>query len=230
MKHRARKPFLLLLCILCLYAGANAEPPPYTYLNLDYASATADEAAAVLLTEKGVIFERSPKVLSGNADGVKEFGYDFRIQIGFKGNYATINRILLSSAQPVRVPPDEFAARIRSDFEQFLDMEKQLSALYGEPDRRFFYRERKSVGDKGGRYMFANGLWELDALLKVCGTDTYFKAYSIWDNVVLMAWVDGQKMIRDTYMSRVMLTYYPRLKDTDALIKVKTAVYPETAQ
>ena len=31
--------------------------------------------------------------------------------------------------------------------------------------------------------MLESGVWELDALLKTCGTDTYFKAYSIWDNV-----------------------------------------------
>jgi len=232
MKNQRRSILMVLFLMIsifsvCSIAQAEAEQPPYTYLNLDYATATADDAAAVLLAEKGITFERSPKVLSGTAEGLKEFGYDFRIQIDFKGNYTTINRILLSSAQPVRIPPDEFAARIQSGFEQFLDMENQLSVLYGEPDRRFFYRERKSVGDKGGRYMFESGIWELDALLKTCGTDTYFRAYSIWDNVVLMAWVDGQKMIRDTYMSRVMLTYYPRLKDTAALIEKDPAIYTE---
>jgi hypothetical protein len=174
-----------------------------------------------------VVFERSPKVLSGTAEGIQEFGYDFRIQIDFKGNYTTINRILLASAQTIRVSPDQFEARIQSDFEQFLDMEKQLSTLYGEPDRRFFYREHKSVGDKGGIYMFPNGMWELEALLKACSTDTCFKAYSIWNNVVLMAWVDGQEMIRDTYMSRVMLTYHPRLKDTPGLIDLEPTLYPD---
>lgn len=223
---------MLLMSNMIVACAASAEElhSPYTYLNLDYATATADDAAAVLLSEKGVTFERSPKVLSGTAEGIEEFGYNFHIQVDFKGNYTTINRILLSSAQPVRIPPDEFAARIQSDFEQFLDMEKQLTELYGEPDRRFLYKERKSVGDKGSRSMFANGIWELDALLNACGTDSYFKAYSIWDNVVLMAWVDGQKMIRDTYMSRVMLTYYPSLKDTDVMIRTDVPVYSEPAQ
>lgn len=223
---------MLLMCgmIFACAAHAEASPPPYTYLNLDYATATADDAAAVLLSEKGVTFERSPKVLSGTAEGVKEFGYEFDIDINFKGSYTTINRILLRSTQ-IRLSTEELPARIRSDFEQFLDMEKQLSAQYGEPDRRFFYHERKSVGNKGGRYMFESGVWELDAMLDVCTTDSYFKAYSIWDNVVLMAWVDGQRVLSDgKRTSRIMLTYYPRLKDTEAMIRTDVPVYSETAQ
>jgi len=60
----------------------------------------------------------------------------------------------------VRVASDEFDARMRSDFEQFVNMEKQLSTLYSHPDRRFFARESKSAGDKRAVYMFANGIWE----------------------------------------------------------------------
>jgi len=153
---------VLVMCMLtpCASMYAETEQSPYTYLNLDYATTTADDAAAVQLTEKDATFERSAKASSGAAEGIKEFGYDFRIQIDFKGNFATINRILLTSIQPVRVDSDEFDARIRSDFEQFVDMEKQLSALYSHPDRRFFVRERKSAGDKRAVYMFANGIWE----------------------------------------------------------------------
>ena len=54
---------VLVMCMLtpCASMYAETEQSPYTYLNLDYATTTADDAAAVQLTEKGVILNVRPK-------------------------------------------------------------------------------------------------------------------------------------------------------------------------
>ena len=223
--------FCMLLSVLILLTAGSAcaqnDDELYRYLDIPFEEATPELVAQTLLEQRGVSFEKADNVLSGDAADVQEFGYRFRLQYDFRGNYTDTHRILLSSAQPVRVPQAEYAARIRSDLEQFLDMEGQLSALYGEPDCRWFCLERASTVHKGGRYMFANGLWELEALLDACGTDSYFKAYSVWHNVVLLLWADGQTDRGDgKWTSRVMLYYYPKLKDTDGLRNAKVSVWP----
>ena len=66
MKNQRRSIVMVLFLMIsifsvCSIAQAEAEQPPYTYLNLDYATVTADDAAEVLLTEKGVILNVRPK-------------------------------------------------------------------------------------------------------------------------------------------------------------------------
>ena len=72
------------------------------------------------------------------------FGFEWYLQIQFEANGIDINRMILSSAQSSRVAPTEFQERLYSDLLQFIDVEGQLTDLYGEPDYRFFFSKNRN--------------------------------------------------------------------------------------
>lgn len=217
MKRKQLMLALLLLSLLTIAVKASADEI-HTYLNLSYTDTTAEEAAKILLDKRDVEFEVSQKVLSGKAQNVPEFGYLFDVQIDFRGKYRGINRILLHSAQPVRIPEKDFKQRALQDLQEFVDVERQLTEQFGKPDEQFFYI------NKTGSYMFASGQWELEQFELLCLPGMIWKAYSVWENVVLHSWIDWSRPnVQGEYLSRVMLYYYPDKVD---MLKKPTETYP----
>lgn len=148
-------------------------------------------------------FRVSNEIIDGKLE-IFDFGYPWTLQTDFLGKKG-IDRMLLSSAQTARVEPEDWPARLRSDLLEFMDVEGQLTALYGEPDERFFF-----MNDGKEKYMFADGTWEIEPMLSVYQEYRVFRSFSLWGNVVLQTWVDSlNARYADKPLSRVMLYFYP---------------------
>ncbi len=211
------------------YSLAENKGELHLYLGIPMDGATPKIVSQILLDEKEVSFEASKVVWSGSAYGIKDFGYEWNLQLDFEEDYTDVNRILLSSAQSARVDPEVFRERIQSDLHQFIDVERQLTTLYGEPDSRFFYALNQQSG-KSERVMFQSGMWESSQMISICEKDLWFQSFSIWDNVVLQTWVDWKKPNVDgKYLSRIMLYYYPNMQVTSAITGSSVATYPSAS-
>ena len=232
-KHlRTLFSFLSVLAILCFIFPANAKTKdgntPHQYLGIPFAIASSDDVNRILLEEKGVPLEISSNAWSGTAYGIADFGYQWNMQVSLTESYIGVNRILLSSSQSARVNPEAFHSRLQSDFQQFIDVERQLTALYGEPDTRYFFIISKQDG-KTHKYMFPNGTWKLRQMMRVCEEHSWFWAYSLWDNVLLKAWVDWESPnVAGDYLSRIMLYYYPEIDRTKGVYAVPVSQYPSS--
>ena len=219
---------ILISQFLCSTAGMAQEAGDlHLYQGIPMEGTTPEMVSKILWVQKGVPFEVATQVWSGNAYGVEDFGYRWNLQLDFNKDDTGVNRILLSGAQPARVEPEAFSNRVQTDLLQFIDVEKQLSALYGEPDIRFFL----TVGlanPAGERWMFESGDWEIEPMAEVCEQNLQFQSFSVWGNVVLQTWVDRKKPnVEGKYLSRVMLYYYPELQATDAMRAATVAMYPD---
>jgi hypothetical protein len=210
------------------YSLAENKGELHLYLGIPMGGATPKIVSQILLDEKEVSFETSKVVWSGNAYGIKDFGYEWNLQLDFEEDYTDVNRILLSSAQSARMDPEVFRERMQSDLRQFIDVEGQLTTLYGEPDSRFFYATNEQNG-KSEKVMFQSGMWEIGQMMSICEKDLWFQSFSIWGNVVLQTWVDWKKPnATGEYLSRVMLYYYPDMQTTSAMIASSITPYPST--
>ncbi len=218
---------LLLVCLSSTGFGTAQDAGGlHLYQGIPMEGTTPDTVSQILLENLNAVFEVSEVVWSGKAYDIKDSGYEWNLQADFDENYIGINRILLNSAQPARMSADEFPARVQSDFLQFLDVEARLTALYGEPDSRYFYTVHDPDG-KTRKYMLQGGVWALEPMLNVCEQDHWFWAYSLWGNVLLKAWVDRDNTnTLGQCLSRVMLYYYPDLKTADGILAVAIGVYP----
>lgn len=202
----------------------------HRYLDIPYFQTTDRQISDILLEKKGVSLELHSGIssgLGGRLDGIKDFGYEFNLQLDVCDNRSDVDRIILSSAQTSRVATDEFYDRTQSDFMQFIDMDQQLTALYGEPDDRCFSTNHPDyfVGAKT-RYMFESGEWTLPDMMGVCERGIVLHFYSVWGNVLLESWVDWKKPNSGgDYLTRIILYYYPRLIDTT---KIPVAIYSPT--
>lgn len=217
------------LLVITLYAGsglAESAGEPHLYQQIPMQGTTPDEVSQLLLEKTSAAFTLSDASWSGYAYGIEDFGYPWNLQLDFNENYSGVERILLSSAQSARVAPDEFSERLSSDLQQFIDVETQLTALYGEPDARYFFITGQQDG-KTHKYMFQSGTWELNQMLNVCDESPWFWAYSLWNNVMLKAWVDWESPnVNGNYLSRVMLYYYPAIDSTEGMLAAPIEQYP----
>lgn len=199
---------IMLIILSCTgYGLAENEDGLHLYQGIPFEGTTQEAVLQILLKKTGVPFEVSNTVWSGNAYGIMDFGYKWNLQLDFNENYIGTDRILLSSAQSARVALTDFQERLRSDLLQFIDVEGQLTALYGEPDYRFFFM--KNINDK---YMFPSGAWDVEQMMGVCEAHLAFKSFSIWGNVVFQTWIDALDFrYAEKPLSRVMLYYYPEI-------------------
>jgi len=211
---------MVILVLLCCtgYGPADSADAVHLYRNIPMQGTTPVEVSDILMESAGVGFVLSDASWSGYAYGMKDFGYTWNLQLDFNENYRGVERILLSSAQSARVTPEAFADRLSSDLLQFIDVENQLTALYGEPDARYFFIVSRQDG-KTHKYMFQNNLWELEAMMNVCQDSPWFWAYSIWNNAMLKAWVDCETPnVNGDYLSRIMLFYYPEIDLSEGVL------------
>lgn len=126
------------------YIQAEESHEIHRFLDIPFDTSTPETVRQVLLEKEGV--QISIEAFETWIYGINEFGYPLCALFNFGSRGIGITRILLNSAQPARVEPDQFPLRFRSDMRQFIDMDAQLTALYGQPDIRYF--------EGSSRYMF----------------------------------------------------------------------------
>ncbi|MEG1776623.1 MAG: hypothetical protein RR367_08950 [Clostridia bacterium] len=196
---------LILNSLFCVgYGLAESEGALHLYQGIPFEATTREAVEEALLEKTDSPVQGSDSSASGKTE-IFDFGYPWTLQIDFEEANKGINRILLSSAQTARVALKDWPARLQSDLLQFIDVEGQLTNLYGEPDERFFFMESKK-----GNYMFPSGIWEIEQMLGVYQEYRVFHSFSLWGNVVLQTWVDSlNARYADKPLSRVMLYYYP---------------------
>lgn len=183
-------------------ALAESDGPLHLYREIPFETPTQEAVLEVLLKKTDASFRVSNEIIDGKLE-IFDFGYPWTLQTDFLGKKG-IDRMLFSSAQTARVEPEDWPARLRSDLLEFMDVEGQLTALYGEPDERFFF-----MNDGKEKYMFADGTWEIEPMLSVYQEYRVFRSFSLWGNVVLQTWVDSlNARYADKPLSRVMLYFY----------------------
>ncbi len=194
------------------YGLAENDGSLHLYREIPFETPTQEAVLEALLEKADASFRVSNEIIDGRLE-IFDFGYPWTLQTDFLGKKG-IDRMLLSSAQTARVEPEDWPARLRSDLLEFMDVEGQLTALYGEPDERFFF-----MNDGKEKYMFADGTWEIEPMLSVCQEYRVFRSFSLWGNVVLQTWVDSlNARYADKPLSRVMLYFYPERMPSAALI------------
>ena len=194
------------------YGLAENDGSLHLYREIPFETPTQEAVLEALLEKADASFRVSNEIIDGRLE-IFDFGYPWTLQTDFLGKKG-IDRMLLSSAQTARVEPEDWPERLRSDLLEFMDVEGQLTALYGEPDERFFF-----MNDGKEKYMFADGTWEIEPMLSVCQEYRVFRSFSLWGNVVLQTWVDSlNARYADKPLSRVMLYFYPERMPSAALI------------
>lgn len=223
-KQIIRLAALLLTLFFCLPALASAKC--HHYLDIPYDNATPEIISTILAEEKNVEFLLHPNgVLTGEAIGVNEFGYAFKFTHDFNDQFLGTYRISLTSAQPSSFSLEDCAERIPGDLSQYIDMEAQLTALYGEPDRRFFTTSLMN-GLKYIRFMFPDGRWSLEHMQAVCDAHQQLKACTVWGNVMLEIRVDlTQPYTEGVFYSYIKLYYYPSVDDLSFVEKYDIQQY-----
>lgn len=219
--YNMKKQRLVALCILTFllihpfgagYIQAEESNTLHQYLDIPFDTSTPETIRQVLLEQKGL--DVSLEQLETWVDGLNDFGFPLCAQFQLKGRGPGIHRILLTSAQPARVEPDQFPLRFRSDLQQFVDMDCAITAWYGQPDLRYF------EGSGSTRYIFQDGKWDLPQMIALCEDQRSFYAYALWNNVVLQVWIDGKKPnVKGDYLSRILLYYEPDEKGTASMRK-----------
>ena len=142
------------------YGLAENDGSLHLYREIPFETPTQEAVLEALLEKADASFRVSNEIIDGRLE-IFDFGYPWTLQTDFLGKKG-IDRMLLSSAQTARVEPEDWPARLRSDLLEFMDVEGQLTALYGEPDERFFF-----MNDGKEKYMFADGTWEIEPMLSV---------------------------------------------------------------
>ena len=207
MKKRMGIVFLtvgLLLSSLFFvgYGLAENDGSLHLYREIPFETPTQEAVLEALLEKTDASFRVSNEIIDGKLE-IFDFGYPWTLQTDFLGKKG-IDRMLFSSAQTARVEPEDWPSRLRFDLLEFIDVEGQLTALYGEPDERFFF-----MNDGKEKYMFADETWEIEPMLSVYQEYRVFHSFSLWGNVVLQTWVDSlNARYADKPLSRVMLYFY----------------------
>lgn len=206
----------VLIILSCAGSGlAENGDELHLYQGIPFEGTTREVVEHILLEETSPLFEVLTNGVWGDDSkiGIADFGYEWNLQVDFRGKVG-IGRILLSSAQSARVAPEEFyESRLQSDLLQFIDVEGQLTDLYGEPDYRFFFTTNMK------KYMFESGTWDIEQMMSVCEEYGEFHSWSYWGNVVLGTWIDSvSSRYADKPLSRVMLYYHPDMATIPASI------------
>lgn len=203
--------FILLTPVFTAYVQAEEINEIHCYLGIPFDTSTPETVRQVLFEQEGI--HVSSEELKTWIYGINDFGFPLCALFQFRPRDAGIDRILLNSSQPARVEPEQFPLRFRSDLQQFIDMDSAITALYGQPDLRYFE-------GSAARYMFKDEKWDLQQMIALCEKKQSFYAYTIWNNVVLHVWIDGKKPnVSGDYLSRILLYYYPDEQITTAMCK-----------
>lgn len=197
---------VLSLSFVTTFGIAQTENMPelHQYLDISFDNATPDEISKILQQKTG---ESNPDE-SGSFQ-ITDFGYSWDLHVDFNEDYRSANRIYLVRPGSGWGEGFEFEEKAQKDIAQFIDMEAQLTALYGEPDYRFFYTDvSKYNASYLTRFMFPSGTWDAAQMMEVCKGDKYLVASSIWGNVELRVWVDWINKKKFGYLTKLSMFFY----------------------
>ena len=220
-----RRLLMLLLSLLLLIPCSTslaAQREPYLYLDIPFSAISFEELADHLLAKKQVVLEQPYS--TADASGLKEFGQTFLFSAYYDPNGA-INRIVLKPEGEAFASGKAFAELVKQQANQFVDLDAQLSALYGEPDIRYFWagkdKHRMTLYEA---YMPDENDWTVEQLISVFENDRVLRARSVWNNVILEFWPDGAKRTPRGYLTKLTLSYENRTIDGPIEILFR---YPE---
>lgn len=231
MKHRYRHILaalcaVLLLCGPCLRAHAE-NAPVHLYLNIPFDTGTVEMVTQKLAEERNAVFEMNPNgVLTGNARNIEEYGYLFDAQIDFSdGNPQTaysfetgeeftrippaVERICLRTTLPTWRTLEDALPHIPGLMEQYIDMHRQLTEQYGQPDIRYF-TTRTMNELRYQPFTFPDGQWHADVMQQIAQNDGLLVAYTYWGNVLLKLDVNLGIRYKGVYYADILLYYYPK--------------------
>jgi len=203
-----RKLLTILLCLFLLFPCSIShatEREPYLYLDIPFAELSFEELADLLLTKKQVILEQPYS--TADASGLADFGHTFQFS-AFYDSAGVIERIVLTPEGEAFAAGEAFSQLVNQQILQFVDLDQQLTDLYGEPDIRFFWAgEGKYQMTLHEAFMPANNEWSAEQLMKVFDNDRILRARSVWNNVILEFWPNGIKETPRGYLTKLTFTY-----------------------
>lgn len=176
---------LLALCLLPACGLGETAREPYRFLDISYEDMTVAEARALL--ESHATEHPSGWVMDFH-------GYPMYVAVDNSDEQGrVIQRIRLNDAGEAWSDAEHYRDYTAQDVEIFVNLDKRLTELYGEPDRRYFGAGNgKYQLNKGEWFMFPDGQWGEERLMEVFDRDDHlFRAFSVWNNVILELWVRG---------------------------------------
>lgn len=206
MKRGFALMLALLLSISTCAAGLAEGEALHLFLDIPFDVSISEFAQRV---------EEATGVQNGSIDSVGSYavpelpylGYPMRLYAD--QHHPGIARVLLECIHSDRPTTEAaFWEAARPELEQFMDMEAQLTALWGEPDKRWF-----TIGPVTPQYMLADGEWALEPLMRIGQeNEGSLAVYSTWNNVSLSVMLSRLGLTNRRYpvVQRIQLAYHDK--------------------
>lgn len=188
-----------LFTALLLCGCALAAQPLHLYLDIPFEGAGPEEINRVLLRERGTSIPIQTDGDIGEAE-VTEFGYPWQLDMGFFSRRKGFSQVRLLHSIPLLEGEAE-DEQMRGAIDMFINVDRQLTALYGPPNARHF------VNGKLGTSAFADGEWHTDVLMRVFQRERILLSQAYWNNVVLHLWYVGSRENRKPAPHDVRITF-----------------------
>lgn len=188
---------LLFLCMPVVCASAETVAAPFLYCDIPF-----ENVAQSQIAENGTVIDF--------------YGYSMELLVDFIPNRSAISRILLSDAAEPFADEAGFRQMTFQDVEMFIDLDEELTKLYGEPDYRFFICGEKGRLQRNERFMFEDGQWSAEGLMNVFHQEERtFRAWTVWNNVQLELWVRGFRRTESGFSNLLTVSYFPNAQEYD---------------
>lgn len=215
--------FAALLLLTTALSCAETTNDLHLYLDIPFSTFPVEELAQLLFEQKQAVLIQNSS--TAEAKGLQDFGSTFHFTAYYRSD-DRVNRITLRPEDADFADEDQFNTLVEQDIQQFVELDQQLTALYGEPDIRFFWagKDRYPM-TMSEAFMPANNKWSFEELMHVFENDRVFRARSVWNNVILELWPDGIRKHPRGYLTKLTLSYENQIVDGP----VKTLFpYPES--
>lgn len=205
-----KRTFSLLLALLlsfsaCVAGLAEGQPEPqdqpelHLFLDIPF-GVSVEDCAERIREETGLVGEYNT-VRQYNVKGIPYLGYALDLQAD-----PNTERITFTNGHLI-AKPEVFQEQFEQDVHQFVDMERSLTALYGEPDKRYFYIEGNIPPTP---LMFPSGTWDAEEMIAVQEAEGRLYAFSVWNNVLLELRAFSQRLMYGGFMTGIHLYYYDK--------------------
>jgi|GEM_PF-2257761 len=219
-----RKYWIFMVCLTTVllvisftftgYAETVSDPAVHNFLGVSLATGTPAELEQAVQSTYGIALSNIDGIQCDTENPVRLFGYDLDLLIDFHENFIGMQRLLFYPAgRNIWADDDAMLIRmLQQDFADYIALENNIIEQYGEPDIRFFRTDTPSDDVPFSTpFMFEEGQWDEDSMMKVCRKGAGFMSYSVWGNIVLNHWViwvpeNSPKKSK----SYIRLSYYDR--------------------
>ena len=231
MKHKLTTLLCLLMILMtCVplygYAETADGDDLHLFLGLPFDTATPDDVEQALLENYGVGWD--PNYTYHRLRGITAFDHEFSFGIEFDRNKVGFKRIIMHPADRDiwADTEEEFLGMLQRDIADYILLEQQISAVYGEPTLRFFRTGGAQYHTDGVvKAMYSGGRWDADRMMEQIRADNGTLSYTVWDNIVLKYWVIWRHQGVRKSKSCIDLNYYSTLWAA-GITPDSLAVYP----